>query len=199
MSSLSDENLIASCVAGNREHYRLLYERHKDYVAALVWRMVENREAARDLTQDIFIKAFKGLRKFRGKSSFKTWISRIAVNRCKDYQREIERKHVNEHVSLNAPEVQGGMELPDRGPASNPRRQVLQKELKEAVEAAMNKLSSDHKTAILLRQEGFSYEEIASITMTTQETVGSRIYYAKMYLRDFLKPYIQGKPDGKDI
>jgi len=189
LSSLSDEKLIESCIAGNREHYRLLYERYKDYVAGLIWRLIGDGEVARDLTQETFLKAFKGLKKFRGKSSFKTWLSRIAVNQCKDHLREVGRKHGKKHVSLNASEDEGGTELPARDPASDPRRQVLQKELKAEVEVALDKLSTEHKTVILLWQEGFSYEEMAAITRTTQETVGSRIYYAKMHLRDLLKPY----------
>jgi len=192
LSSLSDEKLIKSCIAGNREHYRLLYERYKDYVAGLVWRLVRDGEVTRDLTQETFLKAFKGLKKFRGKSSFKTWLSRIAVNQYKDYLRGLKRRHGKAHVSLNASENEGGIELPAKDSTSDPQRQVLQKELKTVVEAAMDKLSIEHKTVILLWQEGFSYDDIAAITKTSQETVGSRIYYAKMHLRDLLIPYIKG-------
>ena len=192
MSSLSDEQLIKSCIAGNREHYRLLYERYKDYVAGLVWRLTRDGEVARDLTQETFSKAFEGIKKFKGESSFKTWLSRIAVNQCKDYLRGLRRRHGKEHVSLNSYENEGGIELPAKERASDPQRQLLQKELKTVVEAAMEKLSTEHKTVILLWQEGFSYDKIAAITKTTKKTVGSRIYYAKMHLKDLLKPYLQG-------
>jgi len=192
LSSLSDEQLIKSCIAGNREHYRLVYERYKDYVAGLVWRLVRDGEVARDLTQETFLKAFKALNKFRAESSFKTWLSRIAVNQCKDYLRGLKRRRGKAHVSLNASENEGVIELPAKDLASDPQRQVLQKELKTVVEAAMDKLSTEHKTVILLWQEGFSYDDIAAITKTSQETVGSRVYYAKMHLRNLLIPYIKG-------
>ncbi len=66
MSSLSDEKLIKSCISGNREHCRLLYERYKKYVGRIIWNLVEDRERTRDLTQETFLNAFKGLKKFKG-------------------------------------------------------------------------------------------------------------------------------------
>ena len=193
MSSLSDEQLIKSCIAGNREHCRLLYDRHKDYVAGLVWHLVRDGEVARDLTQETFLKAFKALNKFRAESSFKTWLSRIAVNQFKDYLRGVERRHEKSHVSMDGLEKEEGKELPVKDLSTDPEHQLLQKEFNAVVDAALDKLSTEHKTVILLWQEGFSYDDIAAITKTSQETVGSRIYYAKMHLRNLLIPYIKGK------
>ena len=192
MSALSDEHLVKLCKTGNREHSRLLYERYKGYVASLVWRLIGDAEVARDLTQETFLRVFRGLKKFRGESSFKTWISRIAVNLCYDHLRTLERRHEKSHIPLDDPENGGMKEIPAQTPVADPQRQLLQKELKAAVEAAIDKLSTEHKTTILLWQEEFSYAEIAEITETSIETVGSRIYYAKMKLRGPLKPYRKG-------
>lgn len=187
MGPFSDEQLVKSCKAGNKQHCGLLYERHKDYVAYIAWNMVGDTELARDLTQETFLRSFKGLKRFKGDSSFKTWLTRIVVNLCKDRRKSAEVKHEKSHIPLGDPEDGGVGEIPAGDPESDPEQQLLQKELKTVVGKAMDKLSPDHKTVILLWQQGFAYAEIARITDTSEDTVGSRIYYAKMALRKLLK------------
>jgi RNA polymerase sigma factor (sigma-70 family) len=104
LPSWSNEKLIESCKAGNKVHARLLFERHKDYVWGLIWNIIRDAEITRDLTQDTFLRASKGLPKFKGKSSFKTWLSRIAANVCKDHIGSTKRKHWEARVSLDDPE-----------------------------------------------------------------------------------------------
>ena len=187
MDSFSDEQLIKSCKAGNQRHCRLLYERYKDYVAYIAWTMVGDAELARDLTQETFLRAFRNLKKFRGDSSFKTWLTRIIVNLCKDRRKSAEVKHEKSHIHLGDTEDGGVGELPAVDPESDPERQLLRKERKIAVEEAIDKLSPDHKEVILLWQRGVAYAEIAKITDTLEDTVGSRICYAKKALRKLLK------------
>jgi len=105
----------------------------------------------------------------------------------------VERKHEKSQISLDDLKNGGGKEPPVNDHATDPHRQLLQNELKVVVDDAIDKLSMEHKAAILLWQEGLSYSEIAVITNTQEKTVGSRIYHAKMQLRDFLKPYLRGK------
>jgi RNA polymerase sigma-70 factor (ECF subfamily) len=193
LNSFSDEQLVKSCVAGIQEHCRLLYERYKDYVAGRVWRLVRDVEVTRDLTQETFLRAFKGLKRFRAESSFKTWLYRIAVNVCKDHWRMLESRHGKSHVVLDDDEDYKVRTIAAESPATNSERLLLQKELKIVVEAAIDKLSPDHKTVILLWIEGYSYDEIAEITATPQKTIGTRLYYAKKKLRDLLKQYLMGK------
>ena len=189
MSSLSDEHLVKSCNAGNKEHGRLLYERYKKYVAGILWNMTRDSVAVQDLTQETFLRVFKGLKKFKGESSFKTWLSSIAVNLCKDFLGGSEQRHTNRRTSIDDPENEGIIELPSKDSSTDPQRRLLQDELKVVVASAVDKLRPKQKTAILLWKEGFSYAEIAEITGTPEKTVGTQIYHAKIKLREFLRPY----------
>lgn len=192
MPSFSDEQLVKQCKAGSQQHWRLLFERYKNYVSYLAWNMVGDAEMSRDITQETFLRAVRGIKKFKGKSSFKTWLTRIVVNLCKDHFKGVQTRHEKLHVPLGDPEEGGIGEIPTQDPSFDPERQVLQKELGAVLDAAMNKLSKEHKTTILLSNEGFSYDEIAEITKTSKKTVGSRIFYAKMSLRKILRPYMKG-------
>lgn len=193
MPSWSDEKLIESCKAGNKAHAPLLFERHKDYVWRLIWNIVRDAEITRDLTQDTFFRVFKGLPKFKGESSFKTWLSRIAVNVCKDHIGSTKRRHWEALVSLDDQESPLIEKAASGQLAKNPLRELLHEERKNKVYEAIDKLPVDHQITILLWIEGRSYKEISKITNTSRQTVGTRIHYAKMNLRDRLKPYIKGK------
>ena len=192
MNSLSDEHLVKSCLDKNRAHCRLLYERYKNYVAWLIRRHCKDLEVVRDLTQETFTKTFKGLKKFRGESAFKSWVSRITINLCYDHLRELERKQKRSHISLDDTENGSAKELPAPEKVSNPQGRLLQQELRAVVDRSVDKLTAEHKTAILLWVEGFSYAEISEITRVSEKTVGSRIFYAKKELRGRLKPYVKG-------
>ena len=177
---------MKSCNAGNKEHCKLLYDRYKKYVAGIVWNMTKDQVAVEDLTQETFLRVFKGLKKFKGDSSFKTWLSSITVNLCKDFLGGSEQKHSNRRMSIDDPENEGIMELPNKNPLHDPQGRVLQKEFETAVRKAIDRLPSKQKTAILLWQEGFSYTEIAKITRTPENTVGTQIYHAKVKLKKLL-------------
>ena len=193
MPSWTDEELIESCKAGNKAHARLLFERYKGYVWGLIWNIIRDAEITRDLTQDTFFRVFKGLPEFKGESSFKTWLSRIAANVCKDHIGSTKRRHWEERVSLDDPESPPIEKAAPAQLAKNPLRELLHEERKNKVYEAIDRLPVDHQITILLWIEGRSYKEIAKITNTSRQTVGTRIHYAKMNLREHLKPYIKGK------
>jgi RNA polymerase sigma-70 factor (ECF subfamily) len=193
LPSWSDEELIESCKAGNKAHARLLFKRYKDYVWGLIWNIIRDAEITRDLTQDTFLRVSKGLPKFKGESSFKTWLSRIAVNVCRDHIGSTKRRHWEARVSTYDLE---SLPIEKSAPAQlakDPLRELLHEERKNKVYEAIDRLPVDHRITILLQIEDRSYKEIAKITNTSTKTVGSRIHYAKMKLREHLKPYIKGK------
>jgi RNA polymerase sigma-70 factor (ECF subfamily) len=193
LPSWSDEKLIESCKAGNKAHTRLLFERYNGYVWRLIWNIIRDAEITSDLTQDTFIRAFKGLPKFKGESSFKTWLSRIAVNVCRDHVGSMKRRHWEARISMDDPESPPIEKTAPGQLAKNPLRELLHEERKNKVYEAIDRLPVDHQITILLWIERQSYKEISKITNTSRKTVGTRIHYAKMKLRDRLKLYIKGK------
>lgn len=192
MNPFSDEQLITSCTSGIQQHCRLLYERYKYLVAHLIRGYFRDTELIRDLTQDVFLKAFDKLKYFRAESSFKTWLSRIAVNHCKDHLRALARRSGKIEVSIDDPEYEGKIELPENITDPDPQDQFLKNELISKARAAVDQLDPEHKTVILLWIEGFAYSEIAERTDIDQNTVGSRIYYAKKKLGKILSSHMKG-------
>lgn len=189
MSDLSDEEVVRSCIAGNRKHCRLIYERHKDTVAGLIYRWIGDSGLARDLTQDTFVRVYKGLKRFRFDSSLKTWICTIATNICKDRLKQAKTRHENGHVPLVDPEEGGVGELPFSGEDADPESALLRKEADAAVRSAVDGLPEEQRQAILFQMEGRSYDEIAENEGVSKETVGTRIYYAKKKLAKVLKAH----------
>lgn len=193
MSPLSDENLIKSCLTGNKQHAKLLYERYVRYVAWLVFKFVKDAELTKDLTQDIFEKLFKNLGRFKGKSKFKTWFTSMIVNHCKDYMGKLEQRMQPVIDSLSNTDDGSTRDLADSHYGRNPEKELLRKEKGKVVDNALDRLSVEHKTVILLWNEGFTYDEIALITDTPKGTVGSRISEAREKLIALLAAFRKRK------
>ena len=192
MSSLSDEHLVKSCVAGNRRHCQLIYERYKNFVYSLVWKYFRDVETAKDFTQEVFLKAFKNLERFRHDSSFKTWLARITVNLCISHLRAMKSRKADDHFSIDDPDDNRNEKNIEKDTATDPQFLLLQKEKNRQVMQAIDKLKTEEKTTILLWSEGFTYAEIAELTKTREKTVGTRIYHIKMKLLKKLTPYMRG-------
>ena len=197
MDPLSDEKLINSCLSGNQPHCRLLYKRYEKFIVNIIWKWVKDSEVTRDLTQETFLRAFKGLKGFRWESTFKNWLARIAVNLCIDHLKKSKRRHEKNHHSIDNPETGEVYDITENNTEDGPLEQMLQKELKVVIDSAIQKLGVEHEKTLLLSMEGFTYDEIAEITGVSTNTVGSRIHYAKMKLRKLLKPYMKRKKGKK--
>lgn len=184
---LTDTELVRLSKRGDREAFRELVERYQRRVLTMAVGMLHNRDDALEVVQDTFVKAFWGIRQFKGESSFYTWLSRIAVNRCIDYQRR-ERRW--------APVSGGGAEsnteisalLPDDGVTADPFARARDREIHDRIIRAVAELTPDHKAVILLREvEGLSYEDISKIMRCSKGTVMSRLHYARKKLQGKLK------------
>jgi len=182
---LSDENLIQSCLKGVRAYCNKIFERYKGYVSALAYRMVHDREAARDITQETFLRVFKGLKKFKADSSLKTWLYRITINQCIDHIRKSKTRQEDRHDPWE--EIR---EDSLKIKTTDPGDQMLRKETRMKVREAINELSPEQKAAVLLCDiEGFSYGEAAEALGIPAATVGTRVHYARKRLRELLEPY----------
>ncbi|HEY8370962.1 MAG TPA: sigma-70 family RNA polymerase sigma factor [Thermodesulfobacteriota bacterium] len=176
--SPADHDLVTRARNGDREAFRVLVERYEGRAYAIAFGLVGDREDAREIVQEAFLKAYRTLGGFRGDSSFYTWLYRIVVNLAIDARRK-------EHPSpLEAPD-----RLEDRDSPS-PSDDAYRSELRAAILAAIDDLPPEQRAAIVLRElEGLSYAEIAEVEQVPIGTVMSRLFYARRKLQNALARY----------
>ncbi len=186
-----DVELVKASQGGDLVAFDELIRRYQQRVYATVYHMTSNHEDADDLTQESFIKAFKALKRFKGESSFYTWVYRIAVNRTINFLKQ--RKRKSYHMSLNDMDLQVEkhadllMFISDK----TPRRDVRLNELQEKMNEAMQKLSENHRLTVTLHDiQGMSHEEIGKIMDCNTGTVRSRLFYARQQLQAHLSEYL---------
>lgn len=183
----SDRELVRESRHGDKEAFRELVERHQRKIVAVAVGMVNNREDALELAQETFVKAYENLEKFKGESSFYTWLYRIVVNLAIDHRRRSRRQGT---VAL-ADRPGGGEDLEFDLPAqrlSDPYQQASSHEIGSRLRDAIEELTPDHRAVILLREvEGLSYEDISRVMQCSKGTVMSRLHYARKKLQDKLR------------
>ncbi len=183
---------VRAAQAGDREAFGHLVERHKDIVYAVAYRFAKDPDLALDLSQNAFIRAYRGIKSFRGKSSFSTWLYRITMNTCIDYT----RKRARSVDSLAVPEEVAEYAGAEAITASLPREpgaDAMSSELGEQIQKAVDLLPEYHKSVFILYEiEGLSYKEIADVVGCSIGTVMSRLHYARKKLRAMLAPYVEG-------
>ncbi|NBI29969.1 RNA polymerase sigma factor [Chengkuizengella marina] len=177
MDQLTDEQLIKQIQMGKNEAYRLLVERHKNYIFTLIFQMIGHRETAEDLSQEVFIKLFRTLSSFQGNSKFKTWLYRLTVNLVIDHRRSQKRKSVVAWVD----------EIKDKlftDSNEEPETRTIIKEKQEMVYQLINELPDKYRIIIYLYHlKEFSCSEIAEIMQLPLKTVETRLYRGKKRLR----------------
>jgi RNA polymerase sigma-70 factor (ECF subfamily) len=188
-SAGQDALLIKAFQGGDRAVFDKLVLRHKDKLFNLCYSFLGDYEEANDSSQEAFIKAYQGLKKFRFESSFSTWLYRIAVNTCTNKVKSLAYRQKRMTSSLDNP---GGMdenralEIGDGAPTA--LMELEEKERQDLIRRAIDRLPAEHKAVIALRDmEGLSYEEIAEITGSNLGTVKSRLSRARIDLRSKLR------------
>ncbi len=191
MSLLRDEDLrwVSRCQAGKPAAYDKLVRKYQDRIFNLAFRMVGDREDAADLSQDVFLRGFRAIDRFRGDCAFYTWLFRIALNTISEFRRKRGREKSRIiHSAAGNP----------NGPSfnvPNPAGQAERSERRELVEEAIAALDGEHRAVVVLRDiDGRNYEEIASILDCPKGTVKSRLHRARVALREKLEPIL-----GKDM
>jgi len=182
----SDNELVQRAREGDRDAFRELVERYQRKIAALAIGMLRNREDALDVVQETFTKAFQSLDRFKGDSSFYTWVYRIAVNLSIDHQR---RDAKMPQVPLEPADRSVDSEdmpafMPESDERDDPFRRTQDTEIREQLSAAIAELTPEHRAVILLREvDGLSYEEISRVMDCPKGTVMSRLHYARRQLQ----------------
>ena len=174
--------------AGREEAYETLIARFEHPIYNLVMRLLNDPTDAHDVVQEVFLKVFRNVRTFRGQSSLKTWIYRIAVNEAYNHRRWFSR-HRKQEVGLE-PEEQGSLALRDSisDPGRTPFDWALNEERHVLIEAALKDVNPAFRAAVVLRDmDDLSYEEIAEIMQISMGTVKSRILRGRESLRRSLE------------
>jgi RNA polymerase sigma-70 factor (ECF subfamily) len=185
---LDDLALIREIRKGSHDAFRVLVERYSERVLNVVYQLVGDRNESEDVVQDIFVKVYRKLDSFELRSSFYTWLYRIAVNTASDHLKR--RRRRDEAVSLEAlpPIFEDGSRL-----ARSPHRAVLDDELRARIDRAVESLPEPYKTVLILREfEDCSYEQMAEILGCSIGTVESRLFRARQRLREKLMSYLRG-------
>jgi RNA polymerase sigma-70 factor (ECF subfamily) len=176
LAAMDEEQLVAACLAGERRAFDLIVERHRRTVYQLCYRFVGNHEDARDLSQDVFIRAYKGLPRFRGQSSLGTWLYRIGVNVCLNW------------VNVKRPmteTIDAGPHLDPR--AKDPAEELVRGERAAEVRAAIAQLPKKQRATVILRiYHELSHEEIAGILGSSVGAVKANFFHALGNLKRLL-------------
>jgi RNA polymerase sigma factor (sigma-70 family) len=178
-----DWAIIKRVQAGDVAAFDALIRKYREKVFGIIYHLTSNREDASDLTQDAFIKAFQSINRFNGKSSFFTWLYKIAVYSTISHLKRNRLRNFFSLEKLREEDVEDKVlaHLSDKSTAD---RDTYLHELQEKLNEAMQKLSIKHRTVITLYEiDGLSHSEIAEITGSSEGTVRSRLYYAKQFLQ----------------
>jgi len=185
IKNASDDELVRASQRGRADSYEELVFRHRDKIYARAFSMLRNEEEALDMSQEAWIKGWQRLMQFKRDASFTTWMTRIVINLCLDFLRKRQRQATD---SLERIEEEGGG-IERRMPVEtfNPTENMEREELREEIDSAMEKLSHEHRTVLLLHEfEGMEYKEIAKAMHCSIGTVMSRLFYARRRLGSLL-------------
>lgn len=184
-----DDELVARTRAGDASAFDELVLKYHPRLYGLVYNMTSNHEDTNDLLQDIFAKAFRSIKGFRGKSSFYTWMHSIAVNMTINFLKKRGRRF---HMSLDDVDssIQYDKEFLEATASSTPVREADLSELQKRLNEAMMKLSIDHRTVVTFFDiQGLPHAEISKILGISEGTVRSRLFYAHRQLQNYLKEF----------
>ncbi len=178
---VDDADLVAAARRGDRAAFKTLFERYHRRAYGLAFGVVRHPEDALDIVQDAFIKAHRYLDKFEGNSSFYTWLYRIVMNLAID--------HLRKHRRVKPTELDETRIHPDEGAESalmprilggNPGRALADKQIRHRIDQALDELSENHRTVLVMRElEGLSYEDMAKAMGCSKGTIMSRLFHAR--------------------
>ena len=186
---VSELDLVKRCQAGETEAFDELVTRYRTRIFGMIYNMVHNEQDAWDLAQDSFVKAWKSIKRFRGKSSFYTWMYRIVMNVTIDWLRK-------KQIKGAGTEFDDAVQLKEIDPASRtvpkaeelPYERMERSEVRTQIENAIAQLTPEHRAVILMKEtEGMQYHEIAEALGCSIGTVMSRLFYARKRLQGLLK------------
>ena len=180
-----ETEMISRCQQGDQEALKEIFNKYHKKVYRIAYGVVRHREEALDIVQEVFIKLFRSIKNFKGKSHFYTYLYRMVMNTAIDHARKTGKQFIS---SLDE---EGSFEPSDEL-EKGPERILLQKELEERVKGAMEKLPAEQRAALIFRDvEGLSYQEMAEAMGCSIGTVMSRLHYGRKRIQELLKDYVE--------
>ena len=187
---VDETRLVTELQAGSETAFDWLVTHYHAPVYNLILSMLGDVADAADGTQEVFLKAFRGIRSFRRGSSLKTWLYRIAIREALNHKRWFKR-HLQKNVSIDAEPEEGHAAIEIEDLAATPFEQFAEHEIQAAVQSALQEIPEVFRSAVILRDlEGLSYEEIAEVLECSAGTVKSRILRGRRALKELLEPLL---------
>jgi RNA polymerase sigma-70 factor (ECF subfamily) len=184
--------MISRCQQGDQEALREIYDRYHKKVYRIAYGVVRQREEALDIVQEVFIKLFRSIKNFKGRSHFYTYLYRMVMNTAIDHTRKRGKQF------LSSLDEEGSFQPSDEV-EKGPERILLHKEAEEKLKWAMEKLPAEQKAALIFREvEGLSYQEMAGAMGCSIGTVMSRLHYGRKRMQELLKDYMGAHGQGGD-
>ena len=185
-----ESELVHELQAGSETAFDWLVTHYHAPVYNLIVGMLGDASDAADGTQEVFLKAFRGIRSFRQGSSLKTWLYRIAIREALNHKRWFKR-HLQKNVSIDAEPEEGHAHIDVEDLSATPFEQLATLEIQVAVQGALHQIPDVFRSAVILRDlEGLSYEEVAEVLECSVGTVKSRILRGRRALREILEPLL---------
>lgn len=185
-----DQALVERVQKGDRRAFDLLVGKYQHKIMAVISRYIRNPDEVQDVAQDTFVRAWRALPRFRGDSAFFTWLYRIAINTAKNQLVAKSRRPPDTDIDIDDAQF-----IPDADglrDADTPLGNLLSEEIADTVQAALNKLPDEMRTAVMLRElDGLSYEEIAEVMDCPVGTVRSRIFRGREAIDQALAPLLE--------
>ena len=179
-----ETEMISRCQEGDQEALKGIFDKYHKKVYRIAYGVVRQREEALDIVQEVFIKVFRSIKNFKGRSQFYTYLYRMVMNTAIDHARKAGKQFIS---SLD----QEGSFEPSDNVERGPERMLLQKELEGRVKLAMDKLPAEQKAALIFRDvEGLSYQEMSEAMGCSIGTVMSRLHYGRRRIQELLKDYV---------
>ncbi len=185
-----DQQLVERAQRGDKHAFELLVAKYQRRLGRLILRFVRNAAEAEDVTQDAFIKAYRALPAFRGDSAFYTWLYRIGINTAKNHL-VAQGRRAPTSTPFDSDEAEDFEDAALLHEVATPENELMSKQVVEVVNASLQELPDDLRTALTLREiEGLSYEEIAVVMNCPIGTVRSRIFRAREAIAANLRPLL---------
>ncbi len=188
-----DSKWVSLCQKGDTDAFECLVKKHQKKVLNVAYRMIGDYEEACEVVQDTFLSCYKSIGKFRGESTFSTWLYAIALNLSRNRRKQLKGRSLKEILTIDAPSDRqdGRPHLDPPAPEPSALEQMEKKELQARLEECLKGLDEEQREVIVLRDvQGFSYEEIRDILKTQEGTVKSRLFRARNSLKECLKKSI---------